>query len=374
MAPTTDQPGKGPEIAPQVPEVKSADEKARLELEAKQKAETNQVSAEHAKGKAEAANASAAARADLMASTPTPSPTNSPNAAPNASPAASKSFSDSLKDFFGKFKDFFGAMGAKLSEFFNSIFKKKDQPTNAPAATNTPAPSPTSAPANAPTKSVETDKSSWRGLVESEAKRLGIDPAFALAIITVESGKSPFSNAPNPLEGLGNPPIIRFEPHVLNSQLSSKGINEKHGGWGASKLVGRNVDGVSCEGGQANEIACLRKAMSINRDAAFNSISMGMGQIMGFNAKGTGYASAEEMFKQFSSGGGGVNAQILGMFKLIENNKAHLQAARNKDFSRFSTLYNGASAGSSKHASYMAALQNAYRSNGGSSGGNMAVA
>lgn len=154
MAPTTDQPNKGPEAAPQPSEVKSDQEKARLELEAKQKAETAQVSVEHSKQQTETVNAAAAARADMMAEMPTP-PANAPTAAPTSAPAdasgAAKGFGDTFKDFFGKFKEFFGTIGTKLSEFFNKIFgKKPEQASVAPPPSNIPAPAPGVTPPSGP--------------------------------------------------------------------------------------------------------------------------------------------------------------------------------------------------------------------------------
>lgn len=340
----------------------SSTEQARHNLDIKQKTETNQAGKEFTKNKTEAVNTATSARADLLASMPAaPTPTSeTPQPAPSASPASEKSFGDQIKEYFGKFSTGLGAIGEKISAFFKKLFKQDEQNSE---ANPTPTPTPATAENSSTFESIENYTSDFKQSVESEAKRLNIDPAFALAIMTVESGKKYYSDAPNPLENVGKPPLIRFEPHILNQQLARSGNQTAPGKWGTSKLVGRNVDGVSCEGGQANEIACLNKAITINREAAFNSISMGMGQIMGFNAKLSGYANAEEMFKKFSSGFGGVKAQILGMFKVIENSPAILKAAQNKDYSSFARLYNGASVGTKKHDQYMAALQTAYKNN-----------
>jgi hypothetical protein len=354
----------------------------RHDLEVEQKNEKDQLNREITKNKSETVNNSASSRADLISSigaspaensAPTESsPQSTPNQPDQKTDTASlggsfQEISDKFKNIADKFKGIAAVFTAKFTDFFNKIFKinPSENPQASDQATEQPNPEPASTETSAPAK-VESS-SDWKELVTSEAKRLNIDPAFALAIMSVESGKKNFSDALNPIEGAGQPPVIRFEPHILNQQLAKSGNQTEPGKWGASKLVGRNVDGVSCEGGQANEIACLNKAISINREAAFNSISMGMGQIMGFNSKLSGYNSAEEMFKRFSSSEGGANAQILGMFKVIENSPVILKAAQSKNFSSFARFYNGASVGTEKHSQYMAALQNAYQSNGGNS-------
>jgi hypothetical protein len=42
-----------------------------------------------------------------------------------------------------------------------------------------------------------------------------------------------------------------------------------------------------------------------------------------------------------------------------------LRAARNKDYAAFTSTYNGAKPGNPHHARYVAALERAYRNNGG---------
>jgi len=392
-----------PEKAPDksVDTSKIAEELGRKQFEFKQQAETKIVGQEYQKDKATVQADLAAKRAEMVVAVGVPvdsslakmsdsekakvealsakaveakpgsspeSPTGqvAPNPAANpadspavavlaAAPAAvpEKSFGEGIKEFFAnliqKIKDFFANFG-KSAEEKKAIEDAKANPVVAPNA------SPQSV------TPVETgNKGSWKEVANSEAQRLGIDPAFAMAIVTVEAGKKGLNS--------DGTPTTRFEAHVFNAQLAKQGINEQHGKWGSSKLSGRNVDGVSCEGGQANENACLQKAISINKEAAYNSISMGLGQVMGFNSAAAGYSSAENMYKMFSASGGGENEQIKGMFKIIENSPAHLSAARRKDFSAFTKLYNGPAVGTDKHSQYMAALQNAYRSNGGSSVG-----
>lgn len=216
------------------------------------------------------------------------------------------------------------------------------------AVSSSPPPSSSSVPGAPITGDVDA-------VVESEAKRLGIELAFAKAIMQVESGGKWFSS--------DNRIIIRMEPHVFNGQSHSdvgswtnKGAG-KDGG--ENKITGRKIADVSCEGGLNGDYACFEKAKTINEVAAYNSISMGAGQIMGFNSKMVGYNSGQEMFTAFQSSAGN---QAKAMFKLIEANARLLSAARSKDFSVFASIYNGDRTGR-----YAGKLESAYRAQGGAS-------
>ena len=363
---------------------------ARDELKSKQQLESEKAARDLQNKKSEITSSAAIKRAEVLGEvTPTPdttpkiettslspdtsvkspepttlTPVETPPLAPATPPATTtetppekKGTMDQIKEFFtkmwGPIGALLGSIGDKLKDWFSKIFNSKDAvyvPTsNSPSASST-------------FSAIEKSNSneSWQSTISAEAKRLGIQEAFAKAIVNVEAGKSGL----NPDGTLK----IRFEAHVFNNQLSQRGIKEKHGAWGSSTLNGRNVDGVSCEGGQGNEHACFKKAMEINKEAALNSISMGLGQIMGFNASASGYSSAEEMFNRFSGTAGGEPEQIRAMFRLIEKSPGMLSAARSCDFNRFSAAYNGAKIGTPKNADYSSKLMAAYQSNGGSSG------
>ncbi len=262
-------------------------------------------------------------------------------ATPEPKKSAWAKFSEGIKEFFT------GLM-TKITDFFDSLFKgKKNTQESKPSET------PQSPESSESTENLNS--SDLRSLAQIEADNLNIDVNFVLAIMTVEAGKKPFG--PNGM------PIMRFEPHVFNGQLRQQGISGSPGTWAdGNKLVGRKVDGVSCEGGQGGEQACLAKAISINKEAAYRSISMGIGQIMGFNYKLANFNNAEEMFQSFSQSGGGLKAQLHGMFNLIKSNNNILNAIRSKNFSAFTSAYNGSKPGSALHERYTQALQNAYAS------------
>lgn len=91
---------------------------------------------------------------------------------------------------------------------------------------------------------------------------------------------------------------------------------------------------------QVTEYGAFEFAKTINEDAAYQSISMGFGQTMGFNYKYCGYNSAKEMFDDYSKG---ELQQITGMMNFLKNyqNGACLKYIKAIDFASFSKTYNG---------------------------------
>lgn len=171
-------------------------------------------------------------------------------------------------------------------------------------------------------------------VVAAEAQRLGIEVAFASTIMDVESGGKFFDNQYRIM--------IRMEPHVFNEKSGTDAGSWRNKGKGRGdgedKLSDRVIGDVSCEGGQNSEYTCFEKAKALNRVAAYHAISMGAGQVMGFNSNTIGYASAEAMFNSFQSSAA---KQAEGMFRFIESHPKLLEAARQKDFDTFAEIYNG---------------------------------
>jgi hypothetical protein len=169
----------------------------------------------------------------------------------------------------------------------------------------------------------------YEGLVLA-MKALGVDPLVAKAVMKVESGgRSEAAEAAGRM-------TIRFEPHVFYRYAKV-----------AILLPGMsNVsDGRSRRGGQDDEYDALAKALAIDARGAYESISMGLFQIMGFNFKVCGYSSAAEMFEALSTSVGSQYASF-GRFMVGYAGGGLLQAMRAKDWPTFGKLYNGtASAG-----------------------------
>ena len=91
---------------------------------------------------------------------------------------------------------------------------------------------------------------------------------------------------------------------------------------------------------QSKEWEAFNSAKKINEDAAYRATSFGLGQIMGFNHKVSGYASAKEMADDFSKGE--IN-QLRGMMNFIKSQPKMFTALKTKDWETFARYYNGAS-------------------------------
>ena len=146
--------------------------------------------------------------------------------------------------------------------------------------------------------------------LQTQADALGIDVATAASVLIVESG------------GIGHGEdgnlTIRFEPHIFK-RLSGHDVADTHRG-------------------QSGEYHAFEAAKKIDRKHAFESISMGSGQVMGFNYSDQGYESAEDMFDAFQAD---ELKQIEGMFTFIGGRSKLLAAAKRHDWLGFAKGYNG---------------------------------
>jgi hypothetical protein len=172
-------------------------------------------------------------------------------------------------------------------------------------------------------------------LLTSLASKYGYELAVLKAIIAVEAGGAGF-NSDDTLK-------IRMEPHVFNKRCGCT-----DGTWGSSTRVGRAIGGVSCEGGQVNEHACLQKAITINENAAYQSISMGLAQTMGFHAERLGYTNAKAMFEDYSRS---ESIQIEKFIVFLSTDSRLSQAVKDKDWSTVARIYNGDTTG--RYASHL---------------------
>jgi len=77
--------------------------------------------------------------------------------------------------------------------------------------------------------------------------------------------------------------------------------------------------------------------MTLDRHAALQSASWGLGQVMGFNAERVGFGSVEEMVARMV---GSENAQVGAMARFIVACDLH-GALRSHDWARFAHGYNG---------------------------------
>jgi len=81
----------------------------------------------------------------------------------------------------------------------------------------------------------------------------------------------------------------------------------------------------------------LERALKVDREAAFQSVSVGTFQIMGFNHKICGHQTAEGMFNAFCES----EVYQLTAFAGFLSNKGLLPAIRARDFAKVEEVYNG---------------------------------
>ncbi|MBN1875562.1 MAG: DUF3380 domain-containing protein [Anaerolineae bacterium] len=178
------------------------------------------------------------------------------------------------------------------------------------------------------------------GQLQELSDQLGIDPAVAVAVWTVESGGRAF--------GPDGRMVIRFENHIFYNQWGKHdpGRFAKHFTYNADRSwtghQWRPSTGDAWRtfhGDQNGEWEVLNFACSLNDTAGKNSISMGGPQIMGFNSAALGYNSVQEMFKAFAESEGD---QVIGFFNFVRSRGAGtVQKLQASDFTGFARVYNG---------------------------------
>jgi hypothetical protein len=125
-------------------------------------------------------------------------------------------------------------------------------------------------------------------------------------------------------------PTIRYERHVFHRRTGGKFSDKR------PDISSPNSGGTTT---LANEYVRLESAMALDRRAALESTSWGLGQIMGFNARKLGYADAEDMVAKFVES---EDAQLVGVQRFVLANGQLAKALQEKKWDRFAFFYNGA--------------------------------
>ncbi|SMH52375.1 N-acetylmuramidase domain-containing protein [Mesorhizobium australicum] len=164
--------------------------------------------------------------------------------------------------------------------------------------------------------------------IETIAVRSGLEPAALLAIAEVESAGKAFANVDGRRE-----PLIRFEGHYFDRRLPAG----KRAAARAAGLANPKAGAVKNPASQAARWAMLAKAAAIDHKAAHESVSWGLGQVMGAHWEWLDYASIDALVAEARAGAGG---QVALMARFIE--KAGLAGAiRRRDWTAFARGYNG---------------------------------
>lgn len=166
----------------------------------------------------------------------------------------------------------------------------------------------------------------------------GVSPAVILAVAEVESGGR--HDLPD-----GRPQIL-FEAHWF-SKLTGHKYDASHPG------ISSPVWDRSLYKGGAAEWGRLNAAMALDADAALQSASWGLFQIMGFNYKAAGFPTVTA-FVDFIRGPD--DADMEAFINFVRANPLILKAMREKDWKAFALHYNGPGA----VASYSAKMADAY--------------
>jgi hypothetical protein len=183
---------------------------------------------------------------------------------------------------------------------------------------------------------VKSTYNKYGNLLGLLSKKLGIDLAASIAVLSVESG------------GIGideGRVLIRFENHLFyrywgknNEDVSLKHFKFDTGkNWlGHQFRKDPNGGWIDFHGDQDAEYDALNFARSLDDEKALLSISMGLPQILGSNSKLVGYNSALEMFNNFSKD---IRFHVFALFDFFSPQM--IQYLRNKEFVNFAEHYNG---------------------------------
>ncbi|MEO5331640.1 MAG: N-acetylmuramidase domain-containing protein [Magnetococcus sp. YQC-5] len=124
-------------------------------------------------------------------------------------------------------------------------------------------------------------------------------------------------------------PQILFERHIFSKRTNHQ-YDATHPG------ISSPTPGGYGNGG-ANQYTRLNEAIALNREAALESASWGIGQVMGFNATSVNYPNATAMIHAMVEN---EDAQLMAMARFIVNNKL-ARALTIHDWASFARGYNG---------------------------------
>jgi len=160
------------------------------------------------------------------------------------------------------------------------------------------------------------------------AERAGVEPAALFAVAEVECGGRTTARVNGRDE-----PLIRFEGHYFDRRLTGKKqVDARQQG-----LASPKAGGVRNPATQTGRWQLLDCAIRLDRRAALESVSWGLGQVMGAHWQWLGYGSVEALVVEARSS---VAGQIRLMLRFIE--KSGLVEVLNRhDWAGFARRYNG---------------------------------
>lgn len=157
--------------------------------------------------------------------------------------------------------------------------------------------------------------------LDSLAKQLNVPLTALWAVLAVETSGCGFL--------ADRRPQILFERHWF-SKLTNSRFDANH-----ADISNRVSGGYGTRG--AAQYDRLARAVKLDRKAALQSTSWGLGQVMGFNAETVGFKNVEDMVKACVESEDG---QMRAMCGFITSAKLNKQL-REKDWAGFALRYNG---------------------------------
>lgn len=164
--------------------------------------------------------------------------------------------------------------------------------------------------------------------ITAAAEKLGLEPAALLAVAEVESGGKAYTRIDGQLE-----PLIRFEGHYFDRRLAPLDRARARAEKLASPKAGSVLNSVT----QAGRWRLLARAAAIDRTAAYESVSWGLGQVMGAHWDWLGYDSVDALVAEAR---GSVTGQVRLTVRFIEKSGL-IKALKAHDWTAFARGYNG---------------------------------
>jgi len=179
------------------------------------------------------------------------------------------------------------------------------------------------------------------------AAQLGVPAAAVKCVYEVESSGRGFLTD-------GRPKIL-FEGHIFWKQLKSKGIDPKNHVLGNEDILFPKWTKAFYKGG-SDEYERLGKAKKINEDAALESASWGIFQILGLHYKKVGYNSVKDFVDAHYQS---ERNHLMAFGKFIES-EGLVKYLKNCDWAKFAFRYNGPGYASNRYDTKLAAAYKKY--------------
>ena len=178
--------------------------------------------------------------------------------------------------------------------------------------------------------------------INDVATDLGVEPAAVKAVREVEAGGAGFR---------GQRPKILFEGHIFWKRLKAQGIDPQQHRVGNENIVYPKWTKAIRKYYKEDQYKRLEKAKAINENAALESASWGLFQIMGYHWESLGYASVQE-FVALMEKNEGEHLKAFARFLKANNLVRFLKTL---DWAKFARGYNGPGYKANKYDEKLAA-------------------